>query len=131
MPPGTGDVPLTVFQSYPIDGIIVVSSPEELVSMVVAKSINMAKMMYVDILGVAMNMAYVKCPKCDEKIVVCGFGCCPAFTCQLLFEKNPVGAVKRDAKAVACKFPVRLRFNFFFERVEKLLDSKGAVLDKV
>ena len=74
MPPGTGDVPLTVFQSYPIDGIIVVSSPQELVSMVVAKSINMAKMMYVDILGVAMNMAYVKCPKCDEKIVIFGNG---------------------------------------------------------
>ena len=67
----------------------------------------------------------------DEKIVVCGFGCCPAFTCQFLLEKNPVGAVKCDAKTVACKFPVRLRFNFFFERVEKLLDSKGAVLDKV
>lgn len=74
MPPGTGDVPLTVFQMYPIDGIIVVSSPQELVSMVVAKSINMAKMMYVDILGVAMNMAYIKCPKCDEKITVFGNG---------------------------------------------------------
>lgn len=74
MPPGTGDVPLTVFQSYPIDGIIVVSSPQDLVGMVVAKSINMAKMMYVDILGVAINMAYVKCPKCNEKIRVFGNG---------------------------------------------------------
>lgn len=74
MPPGTGDIPLTVFQQIPVDGIIVVSAPQELVSMVVAKSINMAKMMYVPILGVAMNMAYIKCPNCDEKITVFGDG---------------------------------------------------------
>lgn len=74
MPPGTGDIPLTVFQMMPIDGIIVVSSPQELVSMVVAKSINMAKMMDIPILGVAENMAYIKCPKCDEKITVFGDG---------------------------------------------------------
>lgn len=72
MPPGTGDIPLTVFQQIPIDGIIVVTSPQELVSMVVAKSINMAKMMNIPILGVVENMAYVKCPKCDEKIRIFG-----------------------------------------------------------
>ena len=74
MPPGTGDIPLTVFQMIPVDGIIVVSSPQELVSMVVAKSINMAKMMNIKILGVVENMAYIKCPKCDEKITVFGDG---------------------------------------------------------
>lgn len=74
MPPGTGDIPLTVFQQIPVDGIIVVSSPQELVSMVVAKSINMAKMMNIPILGVIENMAYIKCPKCDEKITVFGDG---------------------------------------------------------
>lgn len=74
MPPGTGDIPLTVFQMIPVDGIIVVSSPQELVSMVVAKSINMAKMMNIPILGVVENMAYIKCPKCDEKITVFGDG---------------------------------------------------------
>lgn len=74
MPPGTGDIPLTVFQMYPVDGIIVVSSPQELVSMVVAKSINMAKMMCVNIVGVAMNMACIKCPKCGENVVVFGNG---------------------------------------------------------
>ena len=74
MPPGTSDIPLTVFQLIPIDGVIVVSSPQELVSMVVAKSINMAKMMNIKVLGVAMNMAYIKCPKCDEKITVFGNG---------------------------------------------------------
>ena len=70
MPPGTGDVPLTVFQSLPIDGIIVVSSPQELVSMVVQKSINMANMMNIPILGMVMNMSYVKCPHCGERIEV-------------------------------------------------------------
>lgn len=74
MPPGTSDIPLTVFQLLPIDGVIVVSSPQELVSMVVAKSINMAKMMNIKVLGVAMNMAYIKCPNCDEKITVFGNG---------------------------------------------------------
>lgn len=74
MPPGTGDIPLTVFQMIPVDGIVVVSSPQDLVSMVVAKSINMAKMMNIPIIGVVENMAYIKCPKCDEKINVFGDG---------------------------------------------------------
>ena len=74
MPPGTSDIPLTVFQMLPVDGIIVVSSPQELVSMVVAKSINMAKMMNIPILGVVMNMAYILCPKCSEKITIFGDG---------------------------------------------------------
>lgn len=72
MPPGTGDVPLTIFQQYPIDGIIIVTSPQELVSMVVTKSINMAKMMYINTIGIVENMSYIKCPKCDEKIRVFG-----------------------------------------------------------
>lgn len=72
MPPGTGDIPLTVFQMIPIDGIIVVTSPQELVSMVVNKSINMAKMMYIPIVGIVENMSYIKCPHCDEKIRVYG-----------------------------------------------------------
>ncbi len=70
MPPGTSDIPLTVFQSIPIDGVLVVSSPQDLVSMVVSKSINMAKMMYVPIFGLVENMSYVKCPNCDEKIEI-------------------------------------------------------------
>jgi Mrp family chromosome partitioning ATPase len=74
MPPGTGDVPLTVFQQIPIDGVIVVSSPQELVSMVVEKSVNMAKMMKVNLLGLVENMAYAKCPHCGEKIDVFGTG---------------------------------------------------------
>ena len=72
MPPGTGDVPLTVFQSLPLDGIIVVTSPQELVSVIVAKAVNMAKAMNIPILGLVENYSYVKCPNCDEKIYVFG-----------------------------------------------------------
>ena len=72
MPPGTGDVPLTVFQSLPVDGIIIVTSPQELVSMIVTKAVNMAKMMDVPILGLVENMSYVKCPDCGREIHVFG-----------------------------------------------------------
>jgi Mrp family chromosome partitioning ATPase len=62
MPPGTGDVPLTVFQSLPVDGIIIVTSPQELVSMIVGKAVKMAQMMNVPILGIVENMSYFHCP---------------------------------------------------------------------
>lgn len=72
MPPGTGDVPLTVFQSLPLDGIVVVTSPQELVGMIVGKAVNMAKKMDIPILGIVENMSYVRCPDCDKKIFVFG-----------------------------------------------------------
>ncbi len=72
MPPGTGDVPLTVFQSLPVDGIVIVTSPQELVSMIVEKAVKMAKMMNIPILGVVENMSYVECPNCSEKINIFG-----------------------------------------------------------
>ncbi|MDY0235188.1 MAG: Mrp/NBP35 family ATP-binding protein [Gudongella sp.] len=72
MPPGTGDVALTVFQSLPVDGIIIVTSPQELVSMIVAKASNMAKMMNIPILGIVENMSYLTCPDCGKKINVFG-----------------------------------------------------------
>ena len=72
MPPGTGDVPLTVFQSLPLSGIIIVTSPQELVSMIVAKAVNMAQKMNVPILGLVENMSYLSCPDCGKKISVFG-----------------------------------------------------------
>ena len=72
MPPGTGDVPLTVFQSLPLDGIIIVTSPQDLVSMIVAKAVNMAKKMEIPILGLVENMSYLECPDCGKKISVFG-----------------------------------------------------------
>ncbi len=72
MPPGTGDVPLTVFQSLPVDGIVVVTSPQELVSMIVGKAVKMAQMMEIPILGLVENMSYITCPGCGDKISVFG-----------------------------------------------------------
>ena len=72
MPPGTGDVPLTVFQSLPLDGILIVTSPQELVSMIVEKAVNMAQMMNVPVLGLVENMSYVQCPDCGRKIKLYG-----------------------------------------------------------
>lgn len=68
MPPGTGDVPLTVFQSLPVDGIIVVTSPQELVGMIVEKAVNMARMMNVPVLGIVENLSWINCPDCGKKI---------------------------------------------------------------
>lgn len=72
MPPGTGDVPLTVFQSIPLDGIVIVTSPQDLVSMIVRKAYNMAKMMNIPVLGLVENMSYVKCPDCGKEINLFG-----------------------------------------------------------
>ena len=72
MPPGTGDIALTTFQMIPIDDLIIVTSPQDLVSMVVSKAIKMARMMNINVLGVVENMSYLSCPKCNEKIPVFG-----------------------------------------------------------
>ena len=72
MPPGTGDVPLTVFQSLPIDGIVIVSSPQDLVQMIVKKAYNMAEMMKIPVVGLVENYSFVKCPDCEKPIYVFG-----------------------------------------------------------
>ena len=74
MPPGTGDVPLTVFQSLPVDGIIIVASPQELVGMIVEKAVNMAQMMNIPVLGIVENMSWIACPDCGKKIYPFGEG---------------------------------------------------------
>ena len=68
MPPGTGDVALNVFQTLPVDGVIIVASPQELVSMVVQKAVKMAQMMNIPIVGLVENMSYVECPDCGKKL---------------------------------------------------------------
>ncbi len=72
MPPGTGDVPLTVFQSLPVDGIVIVTSPQDLVSMIVSKAVKMANMMHIPILGFVENYSYLQCPDCGKRIEVFG-----------------------------------------------------------
>ena len=72
MAPGTGDVPLTVFQSLPVDGIVIVTSPQELVQMIVKKAFHMANMMHIPVLGLVENFSYLKCPDCGKKIALFG-----------------------------------------------------------
>lgn len=72
MPPGTGDVPLTIFQSIPVDGIVVATAPSDLISMIVKKAVNMASMMNISIIGAVENMSYLKCPDCNKEIAVFG-----------------------------------------------------------
>lgn len=93
MPPGTGDVPLTVFQSLPVAGIVVVTSPQELVSMIVEKAVNMADMMDIPVLGIVENMSYFECPDCGKK--------------HEIFGKSHIDeiAAEHDIKAVA-KLPI-------------------------
>ena len=74
MPPGTGDVALNVFQTLPVDGVIIVASPQELVSMVVQKAVKMAQMMNIPIVGLVENMSYVQCPDCGKKLYIFGEG---------------------------------------------------------
>lgn len=93
MPPGTGDVPLTVFQSLPVDGIVIVTSPQELVSMIVTKAVNMAKMMNIPILGIVENMSYFKCPDCEKEHKIYG-------------ESNIEQVAKDNDTKVLCKLPI-------------------------
>ena len=72
MPPGTGDVPLTVFQSLPVDGIVIITSPQDLVSMIVSKAVKMANMMHIPVIGFVENYAYLECPDCGKRIEVFG-----------------------------------------------------------
>lgn len=99
MPPGTGDVPLTVFQSIPIDGIIVVTSPQDLVSMVVSKAIKMAEMMNVPVLGLVENYSYFKCPDCGGEYPVFG----PSKVDQVAseFDLDVLGKLPIDPKLAA------------------------------
>ena len=86
MPPGTGDIALTTFQMIPIDDLIIVTSPQDLVSLVVTKALKMARMMNINVLGVVENMSYLKCPKCDEKISVFGESHLDEFSKKLDFK---------------------------------------------
>ena len=93
MPPGTGDVPLTVFQSLPIDGVIVVTSPQELVGMVVKKAVNMANMMHIPVLGVVENYSYFTCPDCGKQ--------------HKLFGESRIDAIaKENGVETVCKLPI-------------------------
>ena len=106
MPPGTGDVPLTVFQSIPLDGIIVVTSPQELVGMIVEKAVNMAGMMDIPVLGIVENMSYITCPDCGRRIY-------------------PFGESR--VKAIAQKFNIPVTASLPMEPVVAMLCDEGKI----
>mgnify|MGYP003091398332 FL=1 len=95
MPPGTGDVALTVFQSLPVEGVVIVSSPQDLVQMVVGKAVRMAEMMHVPVLGLIENMAYISCPHCDERIEP--YGPSKLAETAAAFNLKPLGQLPMDA----------------------------------
>ena len=108
MPPGTGDVPLTVFQSLPVDGIIVVTSPQDLVSMIVAKAVKMAELLNIPVLGLVENMSYMTCPHCGEKIHMFGESKAEAVAAEYgirLLEQLPIDPVlSQEADAGKIEF---------------------------
>ena len=95
MPPGTGDVALTVFQSLPVEGVVIVSSPQDLVQMVVGTAVRMAEMMHVPVLGLIENMAYITCPHCDERIEP--YGPSKLAETAAAFNLKPLGQLPMDA----------------------------------
>ena len=100
MPPGTGDVPLSIYQSIPLDGIIIVSTPQELVSMIVQKAANMAEKMNIPILGLVENMSYVTCPDCGKKIEI--FGASHAKELADMFKIPAVARIPFDPSLTNC-----------------------------
>lgn len=100
MPPGTGDVPLTVFQSLPVDGVVIVTSPQDLVRMIVKKAYNMAEAMHIPVLGIVENYSYLKCPDCGKKISVFGESHIDAIAEELgvpVLGKMPIDPVLAEA----------------------------------
>ena len=116
MPPGTGDVALTVFQSLPVDGIVIVSTPQDLVKMIVSKAYNMAKMMNVPVLGFVENMSYYCCPDCGKKINIFG-------------ESQIDETAKELGVPVIAKLPINPQINQLVDQ-GKINEVKGSELDE-
>ena len=123
MPPGTGDVPLTVFQSLPVDGIVVVTSPQDLVKMIVKKALNMANMMNIPVLGLVENYSFIKCPDCGKEFAV--------------FGKSSIDEVAASVELpVLGKLPIDLKLaeladagDFAQAKVEYLVPAREAVVN--
>lgn len=126
MPPGTGDVPLTVFQSIPLDGIIIVTTPQDLVGMIVKKAVNMAQMMNVPVLGIVENMSYIKCPDCGRKISVFGDSGVDAFALENgipAVAKMPIDANLTKAADAGKLEEVKNNYlSDFFDKITKNLN---------
>ncbi len=123
-PPGTGDVPLTVFQSIPLDGIIIVSSPQELVSMIVEKAANMASMMNIPVLGLVENMSYAKCPDCGKEIKI--FGESHIESVAEKFGYDMLGKIPMDSKLAALvdRGMIELMENDYLDKAADVVEEK-------
>jgi Mrp family chromosome partitioning ATPase len=128
-PPGTGDVPLTVFQSIPLDGIIIVSTPQDLVSMIVSKAANMAQMMNVPVYGLIENMSYVKCPDCDKEIKV--FGESHIEEIAEKFGYDLLARVPLDPKLTALvdKGWIEIMDNDYLDTAAQVIENRGKKID--
>lgn len=125
MPPGTGDVPLTVFQSLPLDGIVIVTSPQELVSMIVSKAANMASLMNIRVLGLVENMSYVLCPDCGKHIDIFGTGKTDAVAAEFGFDL--LARIPLDARLAALcdKGALELMENDYLKAAVDKVESLG------
>jgi len=123
-PPGTGDVPLTIFQSIPLDGVVIVSSPQELVSMIVQKAANMADLMNIPVLGLVENMSYVKCPDCGKEIKV--FGDSHIEEVAEKFGYDLLGKIPMDPKLAALvdKGWIEMMDNDYLENAARTIEEK-------
>jgi Mrp family chromosome partitioning ATPase len=124
MPPGTGDVPLTVFQSIPVDGIIVVTSPQELVSMIVEKAVKMAENMNIPIVGIVENMSYFKCPDCNKEYKIFGES-----NIEEIAKKHKIDVIAKlpinpDVAASIDKGLVELCDDSLFTRIAEILEKE-------
>lgn len=128
MPPGTGDVPLTIFQSLPLDGIIIVTTPQDLVGMIVKKAVNMAAMMNVPILGIVENMSYIECPDCGRKIEVFGQSAVDAIALEYGIKNVAKVPIDRKLTLAADGGKIEeLEYNYlseFFDRIDSQLNDK-------
>lgn len=125
MPPGTGDVPLTVFQSIAVDGIIIVTLPQELVSMIVSKAVKMAEMMNIPIIGLIENMSYFQCPDCDKKYNIFGYS-----HIEEIARKHNIDVLAKlpidPGIAAACdKGSIELIDRDWFENIAEILEREG------
>lgn len=123
MPPGTGDVPLTVFQSIPVDGIIIVTSPQDLVSMIVTKAVKMAQIMNIPILGLVENYSYLECPDCGKKISVFGQSHIDSIAKDFNLEVLAKLPIKTEIASLCDQGELESADLSFFDEMKPLLDN--------
>jgi Mrp family chromosome partitioning ATPase len=124
IPPGTGDVPLTVFQSLPIDGIVIVTTPQDLVSMIVEKAAKMAQMMNVPVLGIVQNMSYVVCPDCGKEMHIFGEGKVAEAASKYNYEMHGKLPIDASLASLCDKGIIELMENDYLDNASSIIEKK-------